>query len=145
VRLSEWRMGAPVPGAASDKVLGVVEAALGVLGVAGDADCWVSWGEEPANRWSLMAVTEAGLAVVVVRVNVPQEGPRASGRLVRWSRVQVGEFAVEMQGGHRFVSASVEGTILRGVDEEADNIGLFLQGLFGAIDGRSSDPRAAVG
>ena len=79
---------------------------------------------------------DGGLAVVAIRVNVPQEGPRASGKLVRWSRVQVGDFAVEMQGGHRFVSTTVEGSVLRGMDDDADRVGAFVQAIFRAIDGR---------
>jgi hypothetical protein len=145
VRLSEWRSAAPARDAVSAKVMGVVEPVLATLGATGDPDCWVSWGEEPATRWGLMVPTEAGLAVVAVRVNVPQEGPRASGKLIRWSRVQVGDFAVEMQGGHRFVSATLEATVLRGVDEDADRAGAFLQGVFRAIDGRPPAGAAAEG
>ena len=67
---------------------------------------------------------------------MPQEGPRAAGKLVRWSRVQLGEVAAEAQGEHRVVSATLEGTILRGADAEADAIGAFLQVVLAAIDGR---------
>ncbi len=136
MRLSEWIAAAPAGDGVAAKVMAVVEPVLASLGAAGDPECWISWGEEPATRWSMMAPTESGLGVVAVRVNVPQEGPRASGKLVRWSRVQVGDFAVEMQGGHRFVSTTVEGTILRGMDGEADRIGGFLQVIYRAIDGR---------
>ena len=71
-----------------------------------------------------------------MRVDVPQEGPRAAGKLVRWSRVQLGEIAVEVQGVHRIISATVEGAMLRGVDADADAIGAFLQVVLAAIDGR---------
>jgi hypothetical protein len=136
VRLSEWCALAPVSGAVSPKVLAVVEPILAALGATRDPSCWVSWGEEPATRWGILAPTPAGLVTVAVRVHIPQEGPRTSGKLVRWPRVQVGDFAVEMQAGHRFSSASVEGVVLRGRDEEADRIGAFLQVVFAALDGR---------
>jgi hypothetical protein len=136
VRLSEWSSLAPAGEAVSATVTAVVAEVLATLGAAADPECWVTWGEEPAARWGLLAPTEAGLAVVAVRVNVPQEGPRASGKLVRWSRVQVGDFAVEMQSGHRFVSTTVEGSVLRGMDDDADRVGAFVQAIFRAIDGR---------
>ena len=50
----------------------------------------------------------AGLVQVNVRVNVPGEGPRTTGKLVRWHRVQVGELSVEIQGGHRLLTFQVE-------------------------------------
>ena len=136
MRLSEWCVSAPSGDAVSPKVLAVVEPVLAVLGAARDPACWVTWGDEPATRWGLLAPAPAGLVTLAVRVNIPQEGPRASGKLIRWSRVQVGDFAVEMQGGHRFVSASLEGVVLRGMDEEADRIGAFLRGILAALDGR---------
>jgi hypothetical protein len=136
VRLSEWCASAPTPDAVLPKVLAVVEPILAALGAARDPSCWVAWGEEPAMRWGLLAPTAAGLVTLAVRVHIPQEGPRASGKLIRWPRVQVGDFAVEMQGGHRFSSASVEGVVMRGRDEEADRIGTFMQTVFAALDGR---------
>jgi hypothetical protein len=84
----------------------------------------------------LLAPTPAGLVTAHIRVNVPQEGPRAAGKLVRWSRVQIGEVAVEVQGAHRIISASVEGIVLRGADADADAVGAFLQLIFAAMDGR---------
>jgi hypothetical protein len=144
VRLSEWWASAPVPDAVSPKVLAVVESILVALGAARDPSCWVAWGEEPATRWSILAPTQAGLVTVGVRVHIPQEGPRTSGKLIRWPRVQVGDFAVEMQGGHRFSSASVEGVVLRGRDQEADRIGAFMQLVFAALDGRPLPDGAPV-
>jgi hypothetical protein len=89
-------------------------------------------------RWVLLAATPAGLVTVHVRVIVPQEGPRAAGKLVRWTRVQLGDVQVEVQGAHRIISATVEGVVLRGVDADADAVGAFIQGVFAAIDGRPS-------
>ena len=138
MRLSEWGTMAPVPAAAGPKVLGVAEATLVTLGATPDPDCWVAWGEDPGVRWVLLAATPAGLVTVHVRVIVPQEGPRAAGKLVRWTRVQLGDVQVEVQGAHRIISATVEGVVLRGVDADADAVGAFLQGIFAAIDGRPS-------
>ena len=123
MRLSEWCASAPARDAVSPKVLAVAEPVLAALGAPHDPACWVTWGDEPATRRGLLAPTAGGLVTLAIRVHTPQEGPRASGKLIRWSRVQVGDFAVEMQGGHRFVSASLEGVILRGMDAEAHRIG----------------------
>jgi hypothetical protein len=136
MRLSEWGAAAPTREAAGSKVLAAAEAALRSLGATPDPDCWISWGDDPGVRWALLAPTPAGLVTANIRVNIPQEGPRAAGKLVRWSRVQLGEVAVEVQGAHRIISATLEGVILRGADADADAIGAFLQVVFAAIDGR---------
>jgi hypothetical protein len=143
MRLSEWGVVAPIPAAAGPKVLAVAEATLATLGATPDPECWVAWGEDPGVRWVLLAATPAGLVTVHVRVIVPQEGPRAAGKLVRWTRVQLGDVQVEVQGAHRIISATVEGVVLRGVDADADAVGAFIQGVFAAIDGRPS-PVSAV-
>ena len=137
MRLSEWATVAPISTSAAPKVLAVAEIALATLGASPDQDCWVAWGEDPGVRFVILAATPAGLVTAHIRVNVPQEGPRAAGKLVRWSRVQIGEVAVEVQGPHRIISATVEGVVLRGADAEAEGIGDFLQGIFAAIDGRA--------
>jgi len=143
MRLSEWSAAAPNREAAGTRVLAVAGAVLATLGATPDSDCWVSWGDDPGVRWVLLAPTPAGLVMAHVRVNVPQEGPRAAGKLVRWSRVQLGEIAVEVQGAHRIISATLEGVVLRGVDADADAVGAFLQVLLAAIDGRPLPARAA--
>jgi hypothetical protein len=136
MRLSEWSAAAPNREAVGTRVLAVAGAVLATLGATPDSDCWVSWGDDPGVRWVLLAPTPAGLVMAHVRVNVPQEGPRAAGKLVRWSRVQLGEIAVEVQGAHRIISATLEGVVLRGLDADADAVGSFLQVLLAAIDGR---------
>ena len=143
MRLSDWGAAAPTPAAAGGKVLAVAEAALITLGAAPEFDCWVSWGDDPESRWAILVPTPAGLIHAHVRVNVSQEGPRAAGKLVRWSRVQRGEISAEAQGAHRVVSATLEGAILRGVDADPDAIGAFLQVVLAAIDGRPL-PKLAV-
>jgi hypothetical protein len=137
VRLSEWRASAPHKDAASSKVTTVVDPILTAFGAQRDPHCWVAWGEEPASRYSILVPTDAGLVVCFVRVNVPGEGPRASTKLIRWNRVSVGELGLETQSGHRLLSFQVEGTILRGVDAEADRVAAFALRLIAAIDGRA--------
>jgi hypothetical protein len=136
MRLSDWGAAAPIPEAAGPKVLAIAQAVLATLGATTESDCWVSWGEDPASRWALLAPTPAGLIHAHIRVNVPQEGPRAAGKLVRWSRVQLGEVAVEVQGAHRIISATLEDVVMRGADADADAISAFLQVVLAAIDGR---------
>ncbi len=93
-------------------------------------------GDDPSVRYLVLAPTPAGLVQLSVRVNVAGEGPRASGKVVRWSRVQLSELGVEIQGGHRLVSFQVETHVLNGVDDTADRIAAFAQALFAAVDGR---------
>jgi len=143
MRFSEWRAKAPASDAGSAKVATVVEAALTTLGADRDPECWVAWGDDPAVRYLLLAPAPAGLVQLNVRVNVAGEGPRASGKVVRWARVQTGELGVEIQGGHRLVTFQVDTLVLNGVDESADRISGFAQSLFAAIDGRPM-PTAAT-
>ena len=140
MRFSEWRAKAPFKESVSARVLAIAEPALELLGADRDPECWVAWGDDPASRYTLFAPTASGLAQVIVRVNVPGEGPRAAGKMVRWSRVQLGELAVEMQGGHRLVTFQVEAQVLNGADAAADAIGSFAQQLFAAVDGRPAPP-----
>jgi hypothetical protein len=136
MRLSEWRAAAPAKEAVAAKVNAVVDPVLGSFGAGGDPACWVSWGEEPAVRYTILLLMPAGLATCYVRVNVPGEGPRASAKLIRWNRVQLGELAIETRGGHRLLSFQVEQLVLRGADAEADQIAAFALDLFAAVDGR---------
>jgi hypothetical protein len=122
----------------SPKVVAVIEPVLETLGTGPDPVCWVIWGDDPAVRYSILAPTPAGLVVGHIRVNVPQEGPRAGGKLVRWSRVQTGELGVEMAEGHRLLSFQVEGQILRGTDDDAAEIAAFALDLFAMMDGRTA-------
>lgn len=138
MRLSDWRAESPAKGAADPKVNAVVDPVLQALGADADAEAWIVWGEEPATRYTILAVTPAGLIACYVRVNVPGEGPRASAKLIRWSRVQVGELAVETQAKHRLLSFQVEGQVLKGADAAADRISNFAILLFASIDGRSA-------
>src|ERR1700694_3341747 len=104
MRLSAWRAAAKNRESMSLKVMAVLEPVLGALGAAPDAHCWVVWGDDPAARYIVLTPTAAGLAICHVRVNVPQEGPRVAGKLVRWSKVQLPDLAIEAQAGHPLLS-----------------------------------------
>jgi hypothetical protein len=136
VRLSEWRAAAPHKDAPSAKVGAVVDPILAALGAGPDPHCWVAWGDEPANRYTIFVPTDPGLIATFVRVNVPGEGPRATTKLVRWNRVSIGELSVETQAGHRMLSFQLEQQVLRGVDAEADRAAAFALRVIAAIDGR---------
>lgn len=137
MRLSDWRGRSPHKDAMAPKVIAVIEPVLAALGADKDPACWVAWGDDPGMRYMILVPTLVGLAEVHVRVNVPQEGPRVSGKLVRWNRAQVGELAIEMASGHRLLTFQVESQVLRGSDADADGIAAFALELFAAIDGRS--------
>ena len=144
MRLSEWRDQAPFPGSVATKVLATIESTLSVLGGEKDPRCWVVWGDDPGSRYMLLVPTATGLLQIAVRVSVPGEGPRSGGKLIRWNRVQLGELAVEQQGGHRLVTFQIETHILHGVDEDADAVADFALWLFAEVDGRAAalDPAA---
>lgn len=143
MRLSDWRSRAPHKDAMTPKVLAVIEPVLASLGADADPSSWVIWGEDPGVRYVLLVPTDAGLLQVLVRVNVPGEGPRASAKVIRWSRLQVGELGLEMVSGHRLLGFQVESHVLRGADDEGDAIAAFALELFARIDGRTFTPRAA--
>jgi hypothetical protein len=142
MRLSDWRSVAPHTNSVSDKVIATIEPVLTGLGAEQDPPCWIAWGDDPAARYTVLAIADAGLVLCSVRVMVPQEGPRAAGKLVRWSRVQVGELGVERQAGHTVVNFQVEGQLLRGVDDEVGRVTGFALDVFAGIDGRPYPSRA---
>jgi hypothetical protein len=143
MRLSEWPQRAPHQGSMTPKVLAVLKPVLTSLGAKADPSCWVAWGEDPAARYTVLVPIPAGLIQAVVRVHVPQEGPRASGKLIRWNRVQTGELAVETAAGHRLISFQCEGIVLRGSDDEVDTISKFALEVFAAIDRQPGEPKSA--
>ncbi len=140
MRLSAWRGAAPHKDAATAKVAAVVDPILAAFGAEPDPHCWVVWGDEPAVRFVILVPTDAGLIHCFVRVNVPQEGPRATTKLVRWNRVQIGELGLETQAGHRLLSFQIEQQVLRGVDAEADRVAAFALRVIAAMDGRPLPP-----
>jgi hypothetical protein len=134
MRLSEWPKHAPHKDSMTPKVVGVLKPVLASLGAKADPSCWVAWGDDPGARYTVLVPIRAGLIQVVVRVMVPQEGPRASGKLIRWNRVQTGELAAEIASGHRLASFQVESVVLRGTDEEADAVTEFALQVYAAMD-----------
>lgn len=137
MRLSEWQAATTRREAMAEKVLGPARDALALLGAEHDPECWIVWGDDPDVRWTLLVPAVAGLIQVNVRVNVPGEGPRSAGKLIRWHRVQIGELSVEIQGGHRLLTFQVESQLLHGADAEADVVSTFVESLFAAMDGRT--------
>ena len=119
MRLSGWRAKAPFKDSIAPKVLAVVDAALdrprrrprpGVLGRRGATT--------RASATCSSCRPRAGSSRSTSGSTVPGEGPRASGKVVRWKRVQLGELAVEIQGGHRLVTFQVETQVLNGADAD---------------------------
>lgn len=143
--LSEWRKAAPNRDSMGGGVLAVLHPVLADLGADADPECWVSWGDDPEVRYSVLAPTVGGLIAVVVRVNTPGEGPRATAKLIRWSKLQISELSVEAVGGHRMVAVQLEGQFIKGMDEEADQICEFVRGLIATVDGRTAAPIQPVG
>jgi hypothetical protein len=143
MRLSEWRASSPSKEAGGAKVAAVVDPVLTALGTEQDPHCWVAWGDEPAVRYTIFVPTAAGLVASFVRVNVPGEGPRSSAKLIRWSRVQLGELAIETLADHRMLSFQVEQQVLKGADQKADRIARFALELMAAVEGRVLPPEVA--
>jgi hypothetical protein len=135
MRLSDWRDAAPRKESMSHKVLSVIDTALDLFGADPDPDCWVVWGDDPNVRYTIFIPMPMGMMQINVRVMVPGEGPRAGGKLIRWHKVSTGEFAIEIQGGHRMVNWQLEGNVMRGTDESADQMSAFVRTVFEAIDG----------
>ena len=139
MRLSDWQASPRGQKVMTDKVASAYGPALAVIGAEPDPVAHIVWGDDP-GRYVILAAADAGLVMVSVRVNVPQEGPRAAAKLVRWSRVTVGEVSVEAHHGRRHVTSQIENVVLQGTDEEADEIGGFLAHVLGRIDGRLVSP-----
>ena len=136
MRLSEWRARAPTKDAGSPKLAALVDPVLAALGVDPDPPCWVVWGDDPGTRHTILVPTDSGLVTCFVRVLVPAEAPRATAKLIRWNRVELGELSMETSAGHRLLSFQVEGHVLQGADDVADQIAAFALNMFAAIDGR---------
>lgn len=144
MRLGEWQSRSPNRDSMAARVMAPTIEALTLLGAERDPDCWISWGDDPGTRYTILAPAPAGLAVVNVRVNVPGEGPRIAGKIVRWQRVSVGELSVEIQGGHRLITFQVESQLLHGADDDADRVARFVASIFAGIDGRAARQASAI-
>jgi hypothetical protein len=144
MRLSEWRTSSPNKSAGGARIAAIVDPVLQALGAQPDPHCWVAWGEDPAVRYTIFAPTAAGLIAIYVRVNVSGEGPRVTAKLIRWSRVQLGELSIETQADHRLLSFQVEQHVLHGSDEKADRIARFALELLASVDGRELPPEVTT-
>jgi hypothetical protein len=139
MRLSEYAAAPRDESAVAPNVLAVVVPALVALGAGEDPPGWLAWGDDPEIRWTFLAPTRAGLVTCTVRVNVPGEGPRASAKVTRWARIQVGELSIDSAaGGMRVASFQIETLVLRGTGAEAEAVAAFALEVFAAIDGGSS-------
>jgi len=136
MRLTDWSPGPPGSEAIGPKVLAVVQPVLRALCGDRDPEVWIAWGDDPDVRYVILAPVPAGLVTCHVRVNVPGEGPRASAKLGRWPRVQIGELAIEAQSGHRLISFQIEGQVIRGAGDVVDRVAAFALTVFAAMDGR---------
>ncbi len=144
MRLSDWRSRSPHRDAMGPKVLAAVDPVLAALGAEPDPRCWVVWGDDPAVRYLVLVPTPAGLIELHVRVIGAGEGPRVAGKLVRWSRVSVGDLSVEGTAAHRLVLFQAQNQVLNAPDELGDDIAAFALELFAAMDGRPApEPRPA--
>ena len=136
MHLSEYVAAPRDESAVAPKVLAVVVPALVALGAGEDPPGWLAWGDDPEIRWTFLAPTRAGLVTCNVRVNVSGEGPRASAKVTRWGRIQVGELSIESAaGGMRVASFQIENLVLRGTGPEAEAVAGFAIEVFAAIDG----------
>lgn len=144
MRLSRWRSNAPYRDALGPKVTAVLNPVLGAFGADTDPEAWVAWGDDPQVRYAIFSPVADGLLMCHVRPNVPGEGVRASAKLIRWPRVQVGEMSIETQGGHRVALFQLEGQVLRAADAQADEIAAFARSVFAGIDGRLGQSAGAV-
>jgi hypothetical protein len=133
--LSSWWADGSHAATMTPKVEALLGPALTDLGASPDPDCWITWGDEP-DRWSMLVPTPAGLAMVHVRVNVPGEGPRVAGKLIRWSRVQIGDYSIESHSGHRMLSFQIDSQVMHAVDEDCERMAAFIAVLLAAMDGR---------
>jgi hypothetical protein len=136
MRLSDWRKTAPHKECLSTKVLAVLRTVLVDLGADEDPECWVAWGEDAETRYSVLVPATAGVIYVAVRLTGSEEGPRATARLIRWSKLTVSELSVDAAGSHRIVAVQVESLVLKGTDDEADRICEFVRGLIASVDNR---------
>ena len=80
MRLSEWQKTTQGAKVMTAKVAAAYEPALRGVGAVRDPVAYVVWGDDPGVRYTIFAATDAGLGVCNVRVNVPQEGPRATAQ-----------------------------------------------------------------
>src|ERR1035437_3952317 len=137
MRLSDLRKTDPHKESLNNKAVAVLRTVLMDLGAESDPECWVVWGDDPESRYSVLAPATAGVIYAAVRLTGSVEGPRATARLIRWSKLAISELSVEASGAHRIVAVQVENLVLKGSDDEADRICEFVTRLIAGIDNRN--------
>ncbi|MGC8634130.1 MAG: hypothetical protein ACP5VP_05630 [Candidatus Limnocylindrales bacterium] len=135
MRFADWQATPEGSRYLTDRLVPLIESAARTLGAHDATPCYVAWGDQPEARFQVMLSTDGGLGIFNVRVSVPQEGPRLSGRLVRWARVQAGEVTFEAHSGHIQVSAQFEGQVLLGLDEAGERIAEWMTEVYRRVDG----------
>ena len=70
MHLSQWRDRAPTKEALSPKVMAAIQPILAALDSGPGNSSWMVWGEDPARRYLVFAMSDAGLLQINVRVNV---------------------------------------------------------------------------
>ena len=110
---------------------------LGIGDDRDDRDGWVFRDEDRATPYLGAGPISAGLVSCRVRLDVPQEGPRASLEPIRGSRFQVAEPIVETSGWHGRCCAQVQGQVIRATDDEVPAAAAFLLTMPRVIEGRS--------
>ena len=134
MRVNDWRATPEGGRHLTDRLVALIDPVAHALGAESDTACHVVWGDQPDARFQVLLATDAGLAILNVRVNVPQEGPRVSGRLVRWGRVQAGEVTIEAHSGHAQVSAQFEGQVLQGLDAAGERIAEWMIEVYRRVE-----------
>ena len=117
---------------------------LRALGAGPDPEGWVVWGEEPGIRYTIFVPSPAGLIARLRPGQRPGRGSAGEREARPLEPLQLGELAIETQGGHRLLSFQVEGQILKGADAKADRVARFALELLAAIDGRELPPEPSA-
>jgi hypothetical protein len=143
MRLSEWRRKAPGLDRIDNRVAAVLKALFADFGAEPDPDCYFAWGDDPEQRYSVLAAVPAGMVSIAVRNASGSEDARATARLTRWPKLAIGEFSIDATGDHRILAVQLESYVLKGVDDEADLIAEFIRGLVLEADNRASAPVTA--
>ncbi len=65
MRLSAWRAKAPQRESMNARVIETVVPVLAALGAGDDPECWVAWGDDPGNRYTMFAPAPAGFVAPI--------------------------------------------------------------------------------
>ena len=149
MRLSEWRAASPSKEAGGAKVAATVDPVLRSLGAEHGSGLLGRVGRRTGRSLhDLRSDRGRPHHVLSSGSTSPARARGRAAKLIRWSRVQLGELAIETQGGHRILSFQVEQQVLQGADDKADRIARFAPASSSqrSTAGRSprSRPRSAA-